>query len=242
MACGTPRFNTPSLTHSAHQSDSRHRYLLGKPIYIWTNGGGEARPDQCKDIDTRSHARRLLNSFSPSLQRLGIEMNCWVRRVFVCACEWQKRHCNTLADTTDRAGRKRREEGGSGDTQYRHRLPPQSSVMVWGEHVNNKYLPLHHGGLLQQPVQHDTCWLPDLPQITLMLSHWAYVDYNTHSCAAQLCTEACIKSYTRLQGCIRFPAQRRGWASGFDPLSTTGSLPFLPPSPQQDEAWHPGVL
>lgn len=43
-----------------------------------------------------------------------------------------------------------------------------------------KYLPLQRGGLLPQPVRHDTCWLPDLPQITMMLSHWASVNYNIH--------------------------------------------------------------
>lgn len=66
----------------------------GEPIYIWTNGGGEARPDQCTDIDTRSRARRLhsfwTHSLSLSMKRLGIKMNCWVR--CVCVCVDDKRH------------------------------------------------------------------------------------------------------------------------------------------------------
>lgn len=89
--------------------------------------------------------------------------------------------------------------------------------------VNNKYPALHRRGLLQRPVQHDTCWLPDLPQITMMLSHWAAVDYNTATTSntqissTAIHTYTCIKSHTRLQCWIHFPAQNRGWASGLDP-------------------------
>ncbi|KAM7406022.1 hypothetical protein PAMP_000428 [Pampus punctatissimus] len=71
VACGTPWFDTLSLTHSAHQSDSRHRYLLGKPIYIWTNGGEEARPDQYTDIDTLHAA--MQGDYSPSELILSLD-------------------------------------------------------------------------------------------------------------------------------------------------------------------------
>lgn len=135
--------------HSAHQSDSRHRYLLGKPIYIWMNGGGEARPDQCTDIDKRSHARRLYSFWTHSLS-LSLSPSEKIRNRdellskvcgCICVCRWQKRHCSVLADTTDRASREWIGEKGSRDTYKRHRLPPQSSVMVCEGSTSIKKIP-----------------------------------------------------------------------------------------------------
>lgn len=160
----------PSLTHSAHQSDWRHWYLLRKPIYIWMNGGGEARPDRCTDIDTSSHARSR-HSWTHSLSKIR-NWDELLSKVCVCVTLWvcgrQKRHCNSLADSRERRERR-----------YRHRLPPQRSVMVWEEHVNNKYLPLQRGGPLQLPVQQDARWQPDPPQIALMLSNWGLKHTHT---------------------------------------------------------------
>lgn len=223
---GHPGSIPPSLTHSAHQSDWRHWYLLRKPIYIWMNGGGEARPDQCTDIDTRSHARSRhswthslskIRNWDELLSKVCVRVTLWV-------CGRQKRHCNSLADRRERRERR-----------YRHRLPPQRSVMVWEEHVNNKYLPLQRGGLLQLPVQQDTRWQPDPPQIALMLSNWGLK--HTHGGPrAQLCVNTCMQMQPWIWGGGLMPSD--DWLRGAGCFKDPPPLTFF----KTEASWRPGVL
>ena len=63
--------------------------------------------------------------------------------------------------------------------------------MVWEEHVNNKYLPLHHIGPLQPPVQHDTTLSPwSTPNYTdaLTLSFCGLQHTDTEHSYAQMHT------------------------------------------------------
>lgn len=96
--------------------------------------------------------------------------------------------------------------------------------MCKGSTSIKKYLPLQRGGLLPQPVRHDTCWLPDLPQITMMLSHWASVNYNIHWLYQTHRQISNIHIHGHMH---KFPHAAamlisfRGSASGFDPPPAT---------------------
>lgn len=100
--------------------------------------------------------------------------------------------------------------------------------MVWGEHVNNKYLPLQRGGLLRLPVQQDTCWQPDPPQIALMLSNWG-LKHTQIGPGEQLCVKTCMQ----MQPWIYLPAGYVGGARWLMPSDNWlwGSGCFKDPLP-----------